>query len=87
MRANLLLRVGKPPLGAIANIGVANLTFTQSTNWPLAGVAGAIMSAVFNFSMSTKIAWGRSRKSSTSPIITGASLITQKTTPIAITTP
>jgi dolichol-phosphate mannosyltransferase len=74
-------------LGAIANISVANLTLSQGTNWPLAGAAGAIMSAVFNFSMSTKIVWGRSRKPSTSRIITGASLATQKTTPIAVTSP
>ena len=71
-------------LGTIANISVANLTLSQGTNWPLAGVAGAIMSAVFNFSMSTKIVWGRSRKSSTSPIIASAALTTQKTTPIAV---
>jgi len=71
-------------LGAIANISVANLTLSQVANWPVAGVAGAIMSAVFNFSMSTKVVWGRSRKSSNSPIIPGASLITQKRTPIAV---
>ena len=49
-------------VGAIANIGVANMTIAQVDSWPLAGVAGALMSAVFNFGVATRLVWGRRRR-------------------------
>lgn len=49
-------------LGAIANIGVANLTITEIDSWPLAGIAGALMSSVFNFGAATKFVWGHKRR-------------------------
>lgn len=50
-------------LGAVANISVANLTLAGLGSWPLAGVAGALMSSVFNFGVATKFVWGRKRRS------------------------
>jgi len=49
-------------VGAIANIGVAQLAINQTGSWPLAGVAGALMGAVFNFGVATKFVWGGGRK-------------------------
>jgi dolichol-phosphate mannosyltransferase len=50
-------------LGTIANISVANLTIERVGSWPLAGIAGAIMSSVFNFCVSTQFVWARKRRS------------------------
>jgi dolichol-phosphate mannosyltransferase len=44
-------------LGALANISVANLTLREMGSWPLAGVAGALMSSVFNFGVATHFVW------------------------------
>ena len=49
-------------LGAIANLGVANFVIGHSASWAFAGAAGAIMSAVFNFSLSTRFVWGRATR-------------------------
>lgn len=49
-------------LGAVANISVANLTISEFDSWPLAGIAGALMSSVFNFGVATKFVWGRKRR-------------------------
>lgn len=49
-------------LGAIANLGVANFVIGHSSSWAFAGAAGAIMSAVFNFSLSTRFVWGRATR-------------------------
>ena len=37
-------------IGAIANVGVADLAIRQTGSWPIAGIAGAVMGSVFNFS-------------------------------------
>jgi dolichol-phosphate mannosyltransferase len=50
-------------VGALANIGVANLAIQESTSWSVAGIAGAVMGAVFNFGAATKLVWGRKRRS------------------------
>lgn len=51
-------------LGALANISVANLTLREVGSWPLAGMAGALMSSVFNFGVATHFVWrpGRPRR-------------------------
>jgi dolichol-phosphate mannosyltransferase len=49
-------------MGAIANIGVADMTISHTHSWPLAGIAGALMSAVFNFGVATRFIWGRPRR-------------------------
>ena len=49
-------------LGAVANISVANLAMDGFHSWPIAGLAGAIMSSVFNFGVATKFVWGRPKR-------------------------
>ncbi|ATE64988.1 glycosyltransferase [Rhizorhabdus dicambivorans] len=48
--------------GALANVGVAEIAIKQVNNWSFAGLAGAIMGAVFNFSAATSLVWRRPRK-------------------------
>ena len=48
--------------GALANVGVAEIAIHQFGNWSIAGLAGAIMGAVFNFSAATSLVWRRPRK-------------------------
>jgi dolichol-phosphate mannosyltransferase len=48
-------------IGALANIGVADLVLAGGSSWPVAGLAGALMSAVFNFGAATRLVW-RQRK-------------------------
>jgi dolichol-phosphate mannosyltransferase len=49
-------------LGALANLSVADFAMGRISSWAFAGAAGAVMSAVFNFSVSTKFVWGRARR-------------------------
>lgn len=49
-------------LGAVANLSVANLAIQSVDSWAFAGAAGALMSAVFNFSVSTAVVWGRKKR-------------------------
>jgi dolichol-phosphate mannosyltransferase len=44
-------------LGAIANIGMATWLYADRPVWWLAGAAGALMGAVWNYSMSTLFVW------------------------------
>ena len=53
-------------IGGLANIGVANLVLHGSGNWPAAGIAGAVMSAVFNFGTVTQFVWRQRRSRRTS---------------------
>jgi len=46
-------------VGAAANVGVASYAFTANYTWWLAGTAGAIVGAVWNFAMSSAFTWGR----------------------------
>ena len=48
--------------GALANVGVAEIAIHQVGNWSIAGLFGAIMGAVFNFSAATSLVWRRPRK-------------------------
>lgn len=50
-------------IGAIANISVAAVVMNQFKYWWLAGVAGALMSSVFNFGVATRFVWERRRRS------------------------
>jgi dolichol-phosphate mannosyltransferase len=44
--------------GAIANVGVATSLFTQQhTLWWVAGIAGAAMSSVWNYAVSSTYTW------------------------------
>ncbi len=58
-------------MGALANISIANLTIHEVNSWPLAGIAGAFMSSVFNFGVSTRFVWGRKRRAG-APVIVAA---------------
>jgi dolichol-phosphate mannosyltransferase len=49
-------------LGAVANVSVANLALGRVHSWPLAGLAGALMSSVFNFGVATRFVWGMRRR-------------------------
>ena len=45
-------------IGAVANVGIATLLFTQQHSlWWVAGIAGAAMSAVWNFAVSSTFTW------------------------------
>lgn len=55
-------------IGALANIGVANLAIGTWRSWSLAGIAGALIGSVFNFGVATQLVW-RSRRR---PVVTGA---------------
>lgn len=55
-------------VGALANVGVANLVIQQG-NWPLAGIAGAIVGAVFNFGVAAQFVWRTRRRTNTPPAL------------------
>lgn len=44
-------------IGTLANVGVAKLIYAENTDWLLAGLAGAIMAAAFNYAMTAAITW------------------------------
>ena len=47
-------------VGTIANVGVAHWVYGSQPAWWLAGTAGAIMGAVFNYAASSVLTWRRS---------------------------
>ena len=49
-------------LGALANLSVAHFAILNINSWAFAGAAGALMSAVFNFSISTNFVWGAKKR-------------------------
>jgi dolichol-phosphate mannosyltransferase len=44
-------------VGAVANVGVASWLYQGSTQWWLAGTAGALMGAVFNYAATSALTW------------------------------
>jgi dolichol-phosphate mannosyltransferase len=44
-------------VGAVANVGMASWLYVHQPTWWLAGVAGAVMGAFWNYSMSTLLVW------------------------------
>jgi dolichol-phosphate mannosyltransferase len=46
-------------IGAIANVGVASWVYGNEPSWWLAGAAGAIMGAVFNYAVTASVTWRR----------------------------
>jgi dolichol-phosphate mannosyltransferase len=44
-------------LGAVANVGIANYMFTNLYSWWLAGVAGVIIGAVWNYAVTSVFTW------------------------------
>jgi len=43
--------------GAITNVGLASWLYSEQPTWWLAGAAGAIMGALWNYSMSSQFVW------------------------------
>jgi dolichol-phosphate mannosyltransferase len=48
-------------VGAVANVGVADFLFAQDQPWWLAGVAGALVSSIWNYCASSALTWHRRR--------------------------
>lgn len=44
-------------LGAIANVGVANIIFNNDISWWLSGIAGILVGVVWNFAVSSVYTW------------------------------
>jgi dolichol-phosphate mannosyltransferase len=44
-------------VGAVANIGVGNYIYDTNITWWLAGMAGAIVGAVWNYAVSSVFTW------------------------------
>ncbi len=47
-------------VGVLANVGVANLIYSDPSYWWFAGAAGAIMGAVWNYAASSALTWRKS---------------------------
>ncbi len=48
-------------IGAVANVGIAAQVFGQGRSWWLAGLAGALIGAVWNYAIASTYTWGRAR--------------------------
>ena len=44
-------------VGVVANVGVANIVYGQEPTWWLAGLAGALIGSVWNYSVSGYLTW------------------------------
>jgi dolichol-phosphate mannosyltransferase len=44
-------------VGAISNIGVASLIYAGGPTWWIAGLGGAVMGAVWNYTVSAAVVW------------------------------
>ena len=49
-------------LGAVANVSVASVAMARHAGWTFAGLAGAAMSAVYNFEVASRLVWGVGRQ-------------------------
>jgi dolichol-phosphate mannosyltransferase len=49
-------------VGALANIDVASWLFKANGTWWVAGLAGAVLSVVWNYAVSTNLIWRRRRR-------------------------
>jgi dolichol-phosphate mannosyltransferase len=49
-------------VGAIANIDVASWLYKANQTWWVAGLAGALLSVVWNYAVSTNLIWRPSRR-------------------------
>lgn len=54
-------------IGALANVGVAELAIQRTHSWTGAGILGALMGAVFNFGVASSLVWGQHRRRRTQP--------------------
>jgi len=44
-------------VGAVANIGIANMLYETDTNWTIAGSIGAVIGVVWNYAVSATLVW------------------------------
>ena len=44
-------------VGAVSNVGIASLLYSQDSFWWIAGLGGAIMGAVWNYAVSAAFVW------------------------------
>ncbi len=54
-------------VGAVVNVAIATRIFAAGLPWWLAGLIGATIGAVWNFTVSTTLVWGRGRKGARTP--------------------
>ena len=47
-------------VGALANVGIGQLLYDRGRSWWLAGIAGALIGVVWNYTMSRLFTWRRS---------------------------
>jgi dolichol-phosphate mannosyltransferase len=57
MLRGLLLFYAVSSVGALTNVGVASWFYAHQPTWWLAGLAGALMGVVWNYSMSSLLVW------------------------------
>jgi dolichol-phosphate mannosyltransferase len=50
-------------VGALGNIGIAAYLFYQETSWLLSAIAGILVGAVWNYSVTGLYTWGVGRRS------------------------
>jgi dolichol-phosphate mannosyltransferase len=48
-------------IGAVANVGIAAAVFGGGRSWWLAGLAGALIGAVWNYAIASTYTWGRAK--------------------------
>nr|WP_310622173.1 glycosyltransferase family 2 protein [Pseudovibrio sp. M1P-2-3] len=53
----LMVFYGVCSIGVLANVGVAELIYASNPVWWLAGIAGAVMGALWNYSVSRMLTW------------------------------
>jgi dolichol-phosphate mannosyltransferase len=46
-------------VGAVANVGIADLLFVQDYDWWVSGICGIVVGAVWNYAMSSLFTWRR----------------------------
>ena len=49
-------------VGALANIDVASWLYRDNQTWWIAGLAGALLSVVWNYAVSTSLVWRPGRR-------------------------
>jgi dolichol-phosphate mannosyltransferase len=48
-------------IGAVANVGIAAQVYGQGNSWWLAGLAGALIGAVWNYAIASTYTWGKTK--------------------------
>ena len=46
-------------VGAVANVGIATFAYAEKPVWRLAGLAGALVGAVWNYALTAFFTWKR----------------------------